>query len=294
MLTNLQLTAYSPRNSANPLTRIPLHDKLQTSIEIEWSQQLRNFCQGIREIKFDAGYKPESDDRFVIEGFALPEIIETNRQGLDTLDSFRPDVESLRNLSALLAYAQDGNREVIILQRFTKSHVIKPGQFLFKKGDIFESVDSPAMTLGPKPDAVFFPEVQKLIFHNFRNANSILPLADFYEEASEDEIREVLQHPRLAAEDIDTLAVDAPQWYRTRFSMLRDSKVLDAFTPAQIRKRATGYLDIAIQGRGSKARVVFPKDRPGARRLLQFLNEELYKGPITEKLYETNSKRTAD
>ena len=31
-----------------------------------------------------------------------------------------------------------------------------------------------------------------------------------------------------------------------------------------------------------------------AKKLLQFLNEELFRGAITETLYETNSKREAD
>jgi len=67
--------------------------------------------------------------------------------------------------------------------------------------------------------------------------------------------------------------------------------VLDAYTPKQIQNRATGYgLTIAIR----RGRIVFPDEKAAAKKLLQFLNEELFKGAITEALYETNSKRVAD
>lgn len=73
--------------------------------------------------------------------------------------------------------------------------------------------------------------------------------------------------------------------------MLRDSGVLDAYSAAQIQRRSMGYdVDIHIAG----DRLVFPAEKPAAKKLLQFLNEELFRGAITETLYETNSKREAD
>ncbi len=75
--------------------------------------------------------------------------------------------------------------------------------------------------------------------------------------------------------------------------MLRDSRVLDAYAPTQIRSDAIGYVDIETRGVNGEERIVFPANKTAAKRLLQFLNEELYRGPITERVYETNSKRAA-
>ncbi len=294
MLTHLQFVAYSERNQAQPLAQIPLTDTLQQSLQAEWAHQLRSFCHNVREVPFDAGYKPESDERFIITGFPLPDALNITREGVNALDNFQATEETLKQLTALIAYAKSGNQEVVMIQRFTRSHIIKPGTFLFMPGDTFESNTTPGLTLGHKPDAVYYPTARKLVFANFRNANGILPLADHYEEASEQDIREVLSHEKLAAEDIDSFAVDAPQWFHARFSMLKDSGILDQYTPAQIRTNAAGYVDIGISGTGAAAKIIFPADKNAARRLLQFLNEELYKGPITETLYETNSKRAAD
>jgi hypothetical protein len=138
---------------------------------------------------------------------------------------------------------------------------------------------------------VYLPADSKLLFHNFRTVNTFLPLADFYEEASEEEIRKVLAHKLLAAEDADALATDTNLWFRKRFALLKDSAVLDKYSAKQIQARSKGYdVDVRI----SKGRIVFPAARGPAKKLLQFLNEELFRGAITETLYETNSKREAD
>ncbi|MBL9192874.1 MAG: DUF4868 domain-containing protein [Opitutaceae bacterium] len=294
MLTHLQLVAYSERNQAPPLSQIPLTDALQQTLQTEWTGQLREFCSAVREVQFDAGYKPESDERFAIAGFILPEALRIARESVNTLDNFQATAESLRQLTALVVFAKRGSEEVVMIQRFTRSHIIKSGTFLFMDRDNFKLNSSPGLTLGDKLDAVYFPISQKLVFANFRNVNGILQLADFYKEASENDIRKVLSHKKLDAEDIDGLAINASQWLRTRFSMLKDSGVLDKYSPNELRQHATGFVDIAINGKGAAARIVFPADKAAAKRLLQFLNEELYKGPITDTLYETNSKRTAD
>jgi hypothetical protein len=149
----------------------------------------------------------------------------------------------------------------------------------------------PGLALDSKLAAVYTPTDEKLLFRNFRIVNTFLPLADFYGEASEQQIREILKHRRLAAENEDALAIGANQWLRNRFAMLRDSQVLDQYTAEQIKARSRGY-DVQVQI--SKGKIVFPSNRAKAKKLLQFLNEELFRGPITELLYETNSKRRAD
>ena len=73
--------------------------------------------------------------------------------------------------------------------------------------------------------------------------------------------------------------------------MLKDSGVLDKFSAKEIKSRSKGYdVSITIQ----KGKIGFPADKSASKKLLQFLNEELFRGAITETLYETNSKRQPD
>ena len=131
----------------------------------------------------------------------------------------------------------------------------------------------------------------KLLFHNFRTVNTFLPLADFYKEASDKEIKEVLNHRLLAPENREAAVLRANQWSRKRFAMLKDSGVLDNYSAQEIKSRSNGY-DVSITIVSDE--IVFPTDKSESKKLLQFLNEERFRGAITDTLYETNSKRKAD
>jgi hypothetical protein len=293
MLENLQLAAIVKTGGELRLLRIPLHQELQTTLADRWGEQYAAFLDNITEVDFDAGYNPEKDERYRLNEYKLPDWLRNESsltiQDLDAISTSEKYIDSIRSI---VAFARnDQGQELILFQKFSRSHVIEPGGFLFLDNDTYATVQGPGLTLDDKLSALYFPAQRILLFHNFRITNSFLPLADFYEEASEQEIREVLKHERLAPEDTEALAVDASQWFRKRFAMLEDSAILDKYSAKQIQADSKGYgVDVHLKGN----RMVFPADKAAAKRLLQFLNEELYRGPITETLYETNSKREAD
>lgn len=53
-------------------------------------------------------------------------------------------------------------------------------------------------------------------------------------------------------------------------------------------------LDIQIDLNTGQDRIVFPAEETPAKKLLQIHNEEFFRGDLTERLFETNSKRIAD
>lgn len=293
MLKNFQLAAIVKQGAQARTLRIPLHQTLQASLARDWGEQYASFSADIQEIPFNAGYRPEEHECFTLLDFGMPEWIATTTSltagRLDAISQSETVIDSVRGI---VSFAQDEHgTELMLFQNFSRSHVIKPGHFLFLQNDTYVTTDGLGLTLENKLSATYVASEKKLRFRNFRTVNTFLPLADFYEEASEQQIRKVLAHKCLAPENAGALATDSNQWFRTRFAMLRDSGVLDAYTPKQIQARSKGF-DVEIHISGGK--IVFPSERQAAKKLLQFLNEELYRGAITEKLYETNSKREAD
>lgn len=293
MLENFHLAAIIKQGAQTRMLHIPLHQVLQNSLAEDWQSQYEAFVDQIDEIDFNVGYQPEEHERFRLSDYQLPEwIAQESSQTIVNLDTINGNEASLDSIKGTVAFARnDQGEELVLFQNFTPSQVIRPSKFLFLEAGTYKSTKRPGLTLGNRLSAVYQRAECKLLFHTFRIVNTFLPLSDFYKEASEQEIREVLEHERLAVEDPDTLAIGANQWYRTRFAMLKDSGVLDQFSAKQIKSRSKGY-DISI--RISNGKIVFPSDKPSAKKLLQFLNEELFRGPITKKLYETNSKRQAD
>jgi hypothetical protein len=293
MLHNFQLAAIVKQGAAVQLKRIPMHQALQQTLAATWGTQLDAFLDQAQEIAFDAGYQPEEHERFALYDFEPPEwLADETSTSIGDLDPINQEEEFIASIKGITGFARDDNGdELVLFQNFSRSHVIRPGTFLLLRNGTYESTERPGLTLDTKLAAVHFPAEHKLLFLNFRTVNTFLPLGDFYEEASEQQIREVLAHDKLMPVNIDAIATGSNQWFRKRFAMLRDSGVLDQYPAEQIQARSSGY-DIEIHVREGK--IVFPEDRSSAKKLLQFLNEELFRGAITETLYETNSKREAD
>lgn len=293
MLRNFQLAAITKKSSLIRLFRIPIRQQLQITLAENWQRQYTTFAQNIQEINFNACYFPENHERFCLSNYELPNWLRyENSQTISNIDAISDNENFVDSIKAIVGFARnEQDEELILFQNFSLSHVIRPGHSLFLQNNIYETAHRPGLTLEGKLSALYCTGERKLLFRNFRTVNTFLPLADYYEEASEQQIREVLNHRMFAAENPDALAVNASQWFSKRFALLRDSGILDQYSTRDICDRSQGY-DINIQLEGD--RIVFPADKSAAKRLLQYLNEEIYRGAITETLYETNSKREAD
>lgn len=292
MLQNFQLAAIIRQGQQATLFRVPMLRDLQNGLARDWETQLASLQDGVDEVEFDAGYTPEDGERFCLDGFQPPDwLVNESSQTIQHLNPLHEYEDSIHMIKGLVAFAVKDGDEIVLFQDFNRSHVIRPHRSLFFENNTYKNVDRPGMTLGSKLAAVFYPGENKLLFQSFRTTNTFLPLSAFYEEAYEEQIREVLNHDRLTAEDVDALVVGANQWFKKRWAMLQNSGILDNYTAAQIEQHAEGF-DVRIVRRGN--RIVFPADKHDAKRLLQFLNEQLFRGAITETLYQTNSKREAD
>lgn len=293
MLKNFQLAAIAKDGSKTLLLGIPLHQKLQNMLADSWQTQYEDFVGSAQQIDFNAGYTPEKHERFCIKDYKLPDWIggETSQTAAN-IESINAHEKLVGSIKSIVAFARDDeDGELILFQSFNRSNVIRPGHYLLLKQGTYESAEGAALTLEAKLSAAYVCAQNKLLFYNFRTTNTFLPLSDFYEEATEQEIRELLTHDSLAPEDSEVLAANANQWFRKRFAILKNSGILDKYSVRQIKAHSKDY-DVEIHIKDGK--IVFPADRAAAKRLLQFLNEELFRGAITETLYEVNSKREAD
>ena len=298
MLNNFQLTAIVSKGTKDTqmdLLHIPLFRELQTNLTEDWSSQYDTFVSEIQEIDFDPGYKLEKHECFCVRGYKLPDSLATESSltisDLEMLGNNETQIKLIRGIAGFAR--NEDSEELILFQNFKPSQVIRRYRSLLLQGNAYDNIRHPVLTLGGKLSAVYQPKERKLLFDNFRNVNTFLPLSDFYKEASEQDIREALHHEKLAPENTDALAIGASQWFRTRFTMLKHSRVLDDFDVLDIQSRSSGY-EVSIQLTADNKKIVFPANKSAAKKLLQFLNEEIYRGAITDTLYETNSKKEAD
>ncbi len=292
MLYNFQLGAIVKLGVSKILYRIPLHRALQNKLCVEWETQYNDFFHNCTIHSFEASYNLESNERFKIETYELPEYLQNESSAsIHTLDSISETEDALESIVGIVAFAKDDDdNEIMMFQNFNRSHIIRPTFSLFQRNDTYNSIDNPGLTLDTKLAAVYNPINSELVFRSFRITNTFLPLMDFYKEASNTDILNILSHEKFAPENINAFNTSS-QWFRRRFALLADSRILEEYTVEEIIVHSSDY-EVTIEIHEEK--IIFPEDKTHAKRLLQFLNEEIFKGAITDKLYETNSKRGSD
>ena len=290
MTEDFHLVAVVSNGKRSVLFRIPLHESLQGDLKESWNAEYEFFVHKYQEIDYRAGQRLKSNQCFRFVDFDFPLwIANYNTQSAADIPAIEQKYETYRSIQGTIAYTRNQqDEEMMLFQDFSVSKAIGPGQFLQFESDRYKTTEQPGVLLGRELSAVYSPQNRKLKFRGFRAVNSFLPISDFYKKVSELEIRKLLQHDRLATEDSESWAKGANQWFRTRFTLLRDSGILDRFSANEIKARSIGY-DVSIQI--VNGRIVFPTDRISARKLLKFLNEEVFKGPITDTIYETNYNR---
>ena len=115
---------------------------------------------------------------------------------------------------------------------------------------------------------------------------------EYYVEATNEDLQELIGRPDVVAENAEQVLEQANQWERKRIGPILQSELLDHYGPALIRETAAEYgVNIRTDRSGDMEKLVIPEDRRERRDLLRFLEEDYYRGPLTDTPYLANSKR---
>ena len=248
------------------------------------------------EVDFAINYKPEEGEHFSICPYNLPEWLEgKNSENARKIERIHRNEYLVNSITGIVAFTRDGrDSELMLFQNFSKGHIIQPGGYVFfgpeasSDPDLYKSSDSRLLRLDNKLSAVYFPEQKKLLFDSFRNVNTFLPISDSYHIASKKDILNILDHELFECDNKNTVVSNATQFMRRRFAILKDSEILDTLCAEKVEEQAKEH-SINVQINDNK--IIFPTENDQARTLLQFLNEEIFQGSLTNEIYETNSKK---
>ena len=284
------LVAIVRNRKLSSLFRIPLHQSIEEFLMESWTSKLEPFVYELEQIDYEAGYQLKRHQCFRMLEFELPNwIAGYNSQSATLIDEIVGDPQTYRSVQGTVAFTKINEEESMIFQDFSRSKAINPGRFLQFDGQVYRTAERTGLLLDRQLSAVYLPGKRMLLFRNFRAVNSYLPIFEFFKKQSEQKIRKLLDHHNLATEHPDIWAKGANQWFRARFIKLGNSGILDRYSAKEIKSVSEGY-DVPIELVNN--RIVFPADSNSAKKILQFLNEEFFRGAITGRLYETNSKKS--
>lgn len=297
MFKECKLAAIVSKTSSKELQYIPLSRGVQNIIKEEFESQFISFFEEtVKEVYYEPGYRPEKDVVFFLQDDELPDwLAEEDGASISDYDPIRNNENQMKLIKGIAAFVQDEDDvNFILLQRFMPAQIIHPKITFIWDLNTFRKIDNPGFMLGKQLSAVYQTEKGRLLFNSFYNVDLLLALSeDLKNEASPDEIRNILSDELFAPEDIEVFTTEPSRWFRTRFALLEHLGIIKNYTALEIQERSVGY-NVKIKLCENNTKIVFPSDKTKARKLLQFLNEELFLGAVTKDLYETNSKKKVD
>jgi hypothetical protein len=154
--------------------------------------------------------------------------------------------------------------------------------------DTFEKNDKFGMILGLNIDCLY--KNKDLFFKSFYKAKQVLDLTDYYLLATDSEINEFINNDKFYMENKKDFNNLTDIWIRKKISSINKTGVLNNLTIDYIIDASQKYTDfVNIEKRNNK--LYLPNDKNELKKILKFLDEDLYQGELSYSKFETNSKR---
>lgn len=239
--------------------------------------------EGAEEIAFDGRYIIRDDKEIAYIEMNLPNEfndIPDNQQGLNTLDLAEDKIQSL-------FWYEDGE---YIFQVFSSGNLLE-NKYVIKclqEQHSFTRMTDKAFIINSKVQAIY--KGGKLFFKSFPSASLIFDLSAFMVEATNAEVNDFGNKANVNI-DVNWLTEHANNKTRRLIKMISTSGTLDTFMGMNSRKRDKISKSVNVEIIIRDGKLVLPSSVSKVNKVLEFLNEDVYKGLITETVFKTNSKR---
>jgi hypothetical protein len=244
-------------------------------------------------VDFDGRYTPSKGEMFVIKDFRLDAaLLKAVKSPLTT-----PELSLSRSpfpqIKAIIA-SEINSPLRIIFQEFRTDQIIRQGRAFIQKllhgKNTFDIVDQSGIAISGDVDAVY--DNGNLYFHSYYTANRFADLTEYFKDATDDEIKDLLKTDGLMAADENQLLEVTDTAMRRKFSIIKKTEILNLVTPERIQAAAVAQdIDVEISRVGGRKRIVIPSDKADAKVLLDFLCQARFFGALTNELFVANSYR---
>lgn len=272
------------------VARLPVVADLQHEIEQLFEQQAREFVTDeMSSVEFDGGYNADVDEILYIDNFTLPPHILNainGPLGLQPIDLHPPKELKIKSVFG----GSGGGQSRVLFQAFDQRRLLTRSTFaLFHTRNTFTRLRSEVIMLDHQLAAMF--EGGKLYFRSFSMARRVLELGEYFREATNDDLEQFTTLPHAVFEHPEAFISKADMWIRRKIALITADGIL-GMEPRVIR-RAARKLNVTVNltRKDGQDAILFPAAKKELKELLRFLDEDLYKGPITDRMLVSNSKR---
>lgn len=236
-------------------------------------------------ILFDGQYKPEENQILEIKNFTLP----FNTDFDNPLNLEKVVFTDIELIKALVI----NNNELIGFQCFDKRKIIEPNKLnIIFSSNTFSKLKDKGITIDDDLDVVFKKQDNSLLFSSYHNATKIFNLSKYFREATQQEITEFF-NSEIFSETPKSINMILNSRLKKKIFLIKKNKIIDKLKEDNIFTEVKNYsknLGLSDYFDSKTKKIKIPDDKKEIKKIICFLNEDLYKSPISQIIYETNSK----
>ncbi len=256
-----------------------------------WDAQLAKFIsEAVTPILFDGQFKP-GDDEVLYVDFSLPKQFSKIPDNTAEYDEVLLPEDKVKTL----ALYHDGK---YYFQCFSKHFVLKQNNkiqlynknvVLFWGSDCYELfTDTSAFNVEDKVHAIYHDG--RYYFLSYAQGKQIFDLSTFYHDATNIDIEETFRHDLFLGSDVEWLKANSDSVMRKQITLLSKSGLLDTINVSSRNFKSWAKKAAINKDIYSSGHIVFPKDKKQCKMVLSFLNEDIFEGIFSKKIFISNSK----
>ena len=241
--------------------------------------------EGIEEDIFDGNIVSRNGENITYVNYNLPEDFLRVPDNQADMSEYNINEDVPKSIF----YYVDGK---FYFQIFNKKNMLQRKMVLqlFEYGNVFTKMNNTAFIVEDKVHAIY--ENGKLYFQSYTIANQIFSLRDFVTEATNTEIESFgeIKGIDVSAENIKHIANIKT---RRLIKLLSSTNNITTFMRKASRTKTSLLKKYGINAQiNGDNELVLPTDNVvELNRTLEFLNEDIFRGVITDSLYRSNSKK---
>lgn len=266
-----------------------LNQQVQGELGNILQAQEHAFMDGIQsEIPFTGDWKPDSDELLVIN--ALPEVqvlLQAANQNAVALPTLDPHNFLNQRVVGIFTVVGTGANRRILLQNFSAQQILQTKLAVIFDGNVFRRLTEPAFTIASHLTAVI-DNGGSVKFKSYSALRRVLDINPVFQQATDVELAAFCVHPSFGFANAQAFVTGADEGIRKHVHAISNSGVLTQHTVPAIQTQAAAIgFNLSVNG----GRIDVPSDRKGAKELFSFLLNKVYRGPLNQQLFITNSNR---
>ena len=243
--------------------------------------------EGLEEDEFDGNIVSRNGENIVYVNYILPDDFQRIPDNQADISEYNIN----RDMPKGIFYYDDGK---FYFQAFNKKNLLQRKMVLQICGDnAYSKMNNSAFIVEDKVHAIY--ENGKLYFQSYTLANQIFSLIDFVTEATNGEID---SFGNIAGISVDANVVKDIANVKTRrlVKLLSSTNNIATFIGKNAKTRTSLLKQYGIKAQiNVNNELELPTDNVAdLNRALEFLNEDIFTGVITNSLYRSNSKKKDD